>query len=40
MGRQHGQIPIELVALDVHIHSLAKQGAADIPERRASDNGI
>jgi hypothetical protein len=40
MGRQHGQIPIELVVVDVHIHSLAQQGASDIPERRAHDNGI
>jgi hypothetical protein len=32
MGRQYGQIPKELVALDVYIHSFAQQGASDIPE--------
>jgi hypothetical protein len=39
IGRQYGEIPKELVALDVHIHSLAQQGASDIPERGARDNG-
>jgi hypothetical protein len=39
MGRQYGQIPKELVALDVYIHSLAQQDASDIPEQRARDNG-
>jgi hypothetical protein len=39
MGRQHSKIPIERVTLDDHFHSFAQQGASDIPERRARDNG-
>jgi hypothetical protein len=38
-GRQHGKIPIERVTLDDHFHSFAQQGASDIPEWRARDNG-
>jgi hypothetical protein len=40
MRRQYGQIPKELVALNVYIHTLAQQGASDIPSGELMIMGI